>query len=203
MVEGTDANDALSGRDLKFKLGIVGVCNRSQKQLVDGISIVEIARLEQDYFSQNYPNFANTCGIHYLIRRMNEVCLFHFSKYIHRFQLLVDKIKADLPRLTTALQNELEEIERQLSNLGVQQDITSEDRSEELAQIISDFSKEYEKLIYSGRAILKNNEQAPCKKISDIFYVDFERELEIDHKQNLTPDRVKGWVDNAIVSFCR
>ncbi|PAV90945.1 hypothetical protein WR25_12928 [Diploscapter pachys] len=184
MVDGTNANDALSGKDLKFKLGIIGVCNRSQRQLDNGISIDQTARLEQDYFSQNYPDFSNTCGIKYLIKRMNE--------------LLVKKIKADLPRLMTAFQNDLKKIERQLIDLGVREDITPENRSKKMFEIISDFSKEYEKLIQGGRAVLYNDEEAPCKKISDIFYVDFERELEIDHTKNLTPDRVKRWIDNAI-----
>ncbi|PAV62936.1 hypothetical protein WR25_03851 isoform B [Diploscapter pachys] len=184
MVDGTNANDALSGKDLKFKLGIIGVCNRSQRQLDNGISIDETAQLEKDYFSQNYPDFSNTCGIKYLIKRMNE--------------LLVKKIKADLPILMAAFQNDLKKIERQLIDLGVREDITPENRSEKMFEIINDFSKEYEKLIQGGRAVLYNDEEAPCKKISDIFYVDFERELQIDHTKYLTPDRVKRWIDNAI-----
>ena len=101
-----------------------------------------------------------------------------------------------------ALKNDVEGIERQLSDLGPQQDIKQEDHWETLFQIISDFSKEYEKLIYNGHAILDNDEEAPCKKIFDILHIDFERELRIDHTQNLNPDRVKRWINNATVSFC-
>ncbi|KAE9547484.1 hypothetical protein FO519_009304 [Halicephalobus sp. NKZ332] len=183
MVEGDSADEKLSGKNINFKLGIVGICNRSQKQLDNGTSIDKTAQLEQYYFNKNYPDFANKCGIKYLIKRMNE--------------LLVKEIKNDLPRLMIALKNDVEEIERKLSELGVQEDVKQEEHWEKLFQIISDFSKEYEKLIYGGHSILDNDEEAPCKKIFDILHIDFECELRIDHTQNLKPDRVKGWINNA------
>ncbi|KAE9547206.1 hypothetical protein FO519_009582 [Halicephalobus sp. NKZ332] len=181
--EGDSADEKLLGKNINFKLGIVGICNRSQRQLDEGQTIDETARLEQDYFRKKYPKFVSTCGIKYLIKRMNE--------------LLVNKIKADWPRVMTTLQKNLKEIESQLLDLGVQQDIRSEDLSEKLFQIISDFSKEYEKLIYGGRAVLDNDEKAPCTKIYDIFHTEFEHKLQMNHTQNLERDRVRGWINNA------
>ena len=157
--------------------------------------------MESDYFKEHYPKFADKCGIKYLIKRMNEVSLFHLSKYIQRFQLLVDKIKANLPGVMTTLQKNLKEIESQLVDFGIQKDIRPEDRLGKLFQIISDFSREYEKLIYGGRAILDNDEEAPCKKIYDIFHTDFKHKLQMDHTGNLEQDRVKKWINNATVRF--
>ena len=88
MVDGTNANNVLSGTEVEFKLGIIGVCNRSQKQLDNEISIDDAARLEREYFRENYPKFENKCGIKYLIKRMNEVCVLHFSNIFIGFSCL-------------------------------------------------------------------------------------------------------------------
>ena len=84
MVEGTYADNVLSGTEIEFKLGIIGVCNRSQKQLDNNISIEEAAQSEKDYFKEHYPKFADKCGIKYLIKRMNEVCFFFIFLNIFR-----------------------------------------------------------------------------------------------------------------------
>ena len=97
MVEGDSANEKLSGKNINFKLGIVGICNRNQKQLDDGISIDKIAQLEQRYFSKNYPDFANKCGIKYLIKRMNEVFFFIFLNISIDFSYSWNKSKLTCP----------------------------------------------------------------------------------------------------------
>ena len=77
MDKGTDALDMLLGRIVPLKLGFVGVINRSQQDIISKKPIREALATETEFFSNHplYRNIASKCGIPYLTRALNKVCV--------------------------------------------------------------------------------------------------------------------------------
>ena len=75
MDEGTDAKDILAGNtNIKnFRLGVIGVVNRSQADINNHKSISEALDSEAQFFRKHYPSLAHQNGTPYLAKRMNEV----------------------------------------------------------------------------------------------------------------------------------
>jgi replication fork clamp-binding protein CrfC len=51
MDRGTNAKDMIMNKVIKLKLGYVGVKNRSQQDIIDGIKVQRALDLERQYFS--------------------------------------------------------------------------------------------------------------------------------------------------------
>ncbi|CAJ0924711.1 unnamed protein product, partial [Mesorhabditis belari] len=73
MDRGTNALDILSGQLVDVKLGIVGVVNRSQADIMAEKPMDEALQAEEAFFQKEYPNFAKTQGTRYLSVRLNVV----------------------------------------------------------------------------------------------------------------------------------
>lgn len=73
MDAGTDAIDLLMGRVIPVKLGIIGVVNRSQKDINDNKSIEDAMKDEGLFLQRKYPSFATKNGCGYLAKTLNRV----------------------------------------------------------------------------------------------------------------------------------
>lgn len=75
MDTGTDCMDILTNRCPRLALGYIGVVNRGQQEMMQGVSIEDSIHKESTYFRSSpvygalYPNI----GSSYLVRRLNEI----------------------------------------------------------------------------------------------------------------------------------
>jgi len=89
MDRGTDALDILEGKTSNLKLGIVGVVNRSQQDILDDKSIEDTLKSEKEFIERKYPSLKDKMGSEYLAKRLHE--------------LLMDHIKETLPGLKVTI----------------------------------------------------------------------------------------------------
>ena len=75
MDAGTDAIDVLMGRVIPVKLGIIGVVNRSQQDIINNKLIEEAMKDEGLFLQRKYPSFATKNGSAYLAKTLNRVCI--------------------------------------------------------------------------------------------------------------------------------
>lgn len=73
MDHGTDAVDVLVGRVIPVKLGIIGVVNRSQQDIINKKSITDALKDEAAFLQRRYPSLANRNGTQYLAKTLNRV----------------------------------------------------------------------------------------------------------------------------------
>ena len=77
MDAGTDATDLLMGIVIPVKLGIIGVVNRSQQDIIDKKSIEDSIKDEANFFLRRYPNMSNRNGTPYLAKVLNRLLMHH------------------------------------------------------------------------------------------------------------------------------
>lgn len=73
MDAGTDAIDVLMGRVIPVKLGIIGIVNRSQQDIMNNKSIDEAVKDEALFLQRKYPSIATRNGTGYLAKTLNRV----------------------------------------------------------------------------------------------------------------------------------
>jgi dynamin 1-like protein len=74
---GTDAIDILCGRVIPVKLGIIGVVNRSQQDIMNNKSIKEALKDEATFLQSKYPTLATRNGTPYLAKTLNRLLMHH------------------------------------------------------------------------------------------------------------------------------
>lgn len=72
---GTDAMDVLIGKLVPIKLGIIGVVNRSQADIIANKSITDCLKDEVKFLHRKYPTLASNNGIQFLSKTLNRVVL--------------------------------------------------------------------------------------------------------------------------------
>lgn len=84
MDEGTNALELLNGTIYPLKLGYYGVKCRSQKNIMDRMSIAEAIENEKKFFTNHliYGEFAANMGIPFLSKSMNTILIHHIKKSI-------------------------------------------------------------------------------------------------------------------------
>ena len=75
-----DLTDVLSGKTLPIKLGIVGVINRSPRDITDGLSYEEVLAKEAHFLKRRYPSIAQQHGTPFLRLKLNNVLMQHIKK---------------------------------------------------------------------------------------------------------------------------
>ena len=73
MDSGTDAMEVLTGSVIPVKLGIIGVVNRSQADIVSNKPVEACLQDEIVFLNKRYPDVADKNGIQYLAQTLNEV----------------------------------------------------------------------------------------------------------------------------------
>lgn len=88
MDAGTDAIDILCGRVIPVKLGIIGVVNRSQQDIIDKKSINDQLKDEAAYLQRKYPTLATRNGTPYLAKTLNRLLMHHIRDCLPDLKVL-------------------------------------------------------------------------------------------------------------------
>lgn len=181
MDSGTDAHDLLTGKVIPVKLGIIGIVNRSQKDIMEKKPIKAALNAEEAYFQKRYPSIASRNGTPFLTKTLNK--------------LLMQHIRECLPKLRHDITNKLSTYENQLAALGK----PIEQKGPSLLQAITKFSTSYcEKIDGSSRDI-ETNQLSGGARICYIFHHTFSDALRaIEPLEGLTRSDILHAISNAM-----
>ncbi|XP_017774299.1 PREDICTED: dynamin-1-like protein isoform X2 [Nicrophorus vespilloides] len=163
MDAGTDAIDILCGRVIPVKLGIIGVVNRSQQDIMNNKSIKDTLKDEATFLQSKYPTLANRNGTPYLAKTLNRLLMHH--------------IRDCLPDLKTRVNLMMSQFQSLLSSYG--EDIS--DKSKTLLQIITKFASAYCSTIEGTARNIETTELCGGARICYIFHETFGRTLDSIH----------------------
>ncbi|XP_017026254.1 dynamin-1-like protein [Drosophila kikkawai] len=163
MDAGTDAIDILCGRVIPVKLGIIGVMNRSQKDIMDQKHIDEQMKDEAAFLQRKYPTLATRNGTPYLAKTLNRLLMHH--------------IRDCLPDLKTRVNIMATQFQSLLNSYG--EDVS--DKSQTLLQIITKFASAYCSTIEGTARNIETTELCGGARICYIFHETFGRTLDSIH----------------------
>lgn len=86
---GTDAMDILCGRVIPVKLGIIGVVNRSQQDIMNNKNIQEALKDEATFLQRKYPTLANRNGTPYLAKTLNRLLMQHIRDCLPELKVII------------------------------------------------------------------------------------------------------------------
>ncbi|CAH1393445.1 unnamed protein product [Nezara viridula] len=163
MDAGTDAIDILCGRVIPVKLGIIGVVNRSQQDILDKKNIEDALKDEALYLQKKYPTLANRNGTPYLAKTLNRLLMHH--------------IRDCLPDLKTRVNVMVSQFQALLNSYG--EDVS--DKSQTLLQIITKFASAYCSTIEGTSRNIETTELCGGARICYIFHETFGKTLDSIH----------------------
>eukprot|EP00088_Acartia_fossae_P032522 TRINITY_DN33296_c0_g1_i10.p1 TRINITY_DN33296_c0_g1~~TRINITY_DN33296_c0_g1_i10.p1 ORF type:complete len:760 (-),score=185.56 TRINITY_DN33296_c0_g1_i10:935-3214(-) len=163
MDAGTDAIDILCGRVIPVKLGIIGVINRSQQDIMDKKDIKEAIKDETSFLQRKYPTLATRNGTPYLAKTLNRLLMHH--------------IRDCLPQLKTRVNVMASQFQTLLNSYG--QDVT--DKNTTLLQIITKFASSYVATLDGTARNIETSELCGGARICYIFHETFGRTLDSIH----------------------
>ena len=159
MDQGTDAKDLLCGKIIPVKLGIIGVVNRSQKDIVENKPIAASLKDEQMFLLKRYPAIASSNGTTFLAKSLNK--------------LLMQHIRDTLPVLRHDIATKLGVYESQLQSLGE----PVYDNGPVLLQILTKFALAYCQKIEGTSRDIETHQLAGGARICYIFHNTFSEAL--------------------------
>nr|CAG4647697.1 EOG090X01UE [Moina brachiata] len=163
MDAGTDAIDVLCGRVIPVKLGIIGVVNRSQKDIQNNKSIQDALKDETIFLQRRYPTLANRNGTAYLGKTLQRLLMHH--------------IRDCLPELKTRVNLMMSQFQALLHSYGD----PVKDKSQTLLQIITKFASSYCATIEGTARNIETTELCGGARICYIFHETFGRVLDSIH----------------------
>ncbi|XP_076270747.1 dynamin related protein 1 isoform X1 [Rhynchophorus ferrugineus] len=163
MDAGTDAIDILCGRVIPVKLGIIGVVNRSQQDILNNKTIKDSLKDEATFLQSKYPTLAARNGTPYLAKTLNRLLMHH--------------IRDCLPDLKTRVNLMMSQFQSLLYSYG--EDIS--DKSKTLLQIITKFASAYCSTIEGTARNIETTELCGGARICYIFHETFGRTLDSIH----------------------
>jgi len=163
MDAGTDAIDILCGRVIPVKLGIIGIVNRSQQDIMNNKSIKDALKDEAAFLQRKYPTLANRNGTPYLAKTLNRLLMHH--------------IRDCLPDLKTRVNVMVSQFQSLLNSYG--EDVS--DKSQTLLQIITKFASAYCATIEGTARNIETTELCGGARICYIFHETFGRTLDSIH----------------------
>lgn len=180
MDEGTDAWEMLSGKVIPVKLGIVGVVNRSQKDILDEKSVMESLKNESVFFEKNYKSIASSQGTPYLRTNVQS--------------LLISHIRDCMPNLKERINNKMMAIK---SELGCYAPLKM-DKQSVLLDILSKFSKAFVEVIKGNLTDIHTKDLYGGARISHVFQESFADALnKIDPLKGLDKEFLLAAMRNA------
>ncbi|XP_045489019.1 dynamin-1-like protein isoform X6 [Pieris rapae] len=163
MDAGTDAIDILCGRVIPVKLGIIGVVNRSQQDIIDKKTIADALKDEATYLQRKYPTIATRNGTPHLAKTLNRLLMHH--------------IRDCLPELKVRVNVMISQFQSLLNSYG--EDVS--DKSQTLLQIITKFASAYCSTIEGTARNIETTELCGGARICYIFHETFGRTLDSIH----------------------
>nr|CAD2125855.1 unnamed protein product [Meloidogyne enterolobii] len=180
MDQGTDAMDVLTGRLVPVKLGIIGIVNRSQADIIANKSIKDCLKDESKFLQTKYPTLASMNGIPYLTKQLNRLLMHH--------------IRECLPQLKIRINTLIVHCQTILRSFGE----AVVDKNRTLLNIITHFSTAYNSTIDGTARNIETTELCGGARICYIFHETFTRALEdFDPLANLNKLDVLTAIRNA------
>lgn len=180
MDAGTDAIDILSGRVIPVKLGIIGVVNRSQQDILDKKSIEDSLKHEAAFLHKKYPTLASKNGTPYLAKTLNRLLMYH--------------IRDCLPDLKTRVNVMVSQYQLMLHSYGDE----VADKSQMLLQIVTKFASAYCATIEGTARNIETSELCGGARICYIFHETFGKTLDsIDPLSGLSKRDILTAIRNA------
>ncbi|XP_040565884.1 dynamin-1-like protein isoform X2 [Lepeophtheirus salmonis] len=180
MDAGTDAVDILCGRVIPVKLGIIGVINRSQQDIIDNKSINDAVKDEEAFLKRKYFKLASRNGSVYLGKTLNRLLMCH--------------IKTCLPEIRARINSMTLHYDSLLKSYG--DDIF--DQSAILLQIITKFSNAYVSTLEGTSHNMLTSELCGGARIFYIFNETFGRTLDsIEPLDGITHMNILTAIRNA------
>ena len=181
MDHGTDAIDLLAGKVIPVKLGIIGVVNRSQQDIIDAKCIASALKDEQMFFRKRYPAVASRNGTPYLAKTLNK--------------LLMQHIRDTLPVLRHDITTKLALYESQLQALGE----PVEKKGHALLQTLTKFSSSYCQKVEGTSRDIETHQLSGGARICYIFHHTFSDALNnIQPLEGLTRTDILHAISNAM-----
>jgi len=163
MDAGTDAIDILCGRVIPVKLGIIGVINRSQQDIIDKKDIKDAIKDEATFLSRKYPTLATRNGTPYLAKTLNRLLMHH--------------IRDCLPELKTRVNVMASQFQTLLNSYGAE----VVEKNTTLLQIITKFASSYVATLDGTARNIETSELCGGARICYIFHETFGRTLDSIH----------------------
>merc|ERR1712165_395241 len=163
MDAGTDAIDILCGRVIPVKLGIIGVINRSQQDIIDKKDIKEAIKDEASFLSRKYLTLATRNGTPYLAKTLNRLLMHH--------------IRDCLPELKTRVNVMASQFQTLLNSYGAE----VVEKNTTLLQIITKFASSYVATLDGTARNIETSELCGGARICYIFHETFGRTLDSIH----------------------
>lgn len=160
MDAGTDAVDVLMGRVIPVRLGIIGVVNRSQKDIIDNKPMSTALKDEALFLQRKYPSIAARNGTAYLAKTLNRLLMHH--------------IRDCLPELKTRVNVLISQFQSILNSLGE----SVKDPGQTLLQVITKFASSYCATIEGTARKIETTELCGGARICFIFHETFGRTLD-------------------------
>ena len=180
MDHGTDAVDVLMGKLVPVKLGIIGVVNRSQADILSKKPIEECLKDESAFLIKKYPSLAPTNGIPYLAQTLNRLLMHH--------------IKGCLPELKLRVATMTAQCKSLLNSYGER----VIDKNRVLLQVITHFADAYTSTIDGTAKNIETSELCGGARIGYIFHDVFASHLDkIDPMGDLSTTEITTAIRNA------
>ena len=186
MDRGTDALEMLMGRVIPLRLGFVGVVNRSQEDIKNGLRIREALKKEAKFFGTHalYRQIASRCGTPYLSKTLNKILMNH--------------IRDCLPELKVKVSKMLTDTNSELMSYGDSTLDASHSRGGMLLDAITKFSNDYSNTIEGKSDNLTVHELYGGARINFIFNEIFGECLNrINPLEGLTHNDIRTAIRNA------
>ena len=116
MDAGTDAVDVLLSRVIPVKLGIIGVVNRSQQDILNNKSIYDALKDEIAFLQKKYAALASRNGAQYLVKTLNRLLIEHIQEHLPNLKNRVRQKEAEQRALRASLGEALEGQHKKVSN---------------------------------------------------------------------------------------
>ena len=187
MDRGTNALAALENKVVPLALGYVGVVNRCQADINDGMDIKSAREAERKFFvqSEEYSSVAALCGTINLAQRLNEILVRHIHKI--------------LPRLKRQIEFAREENFHKLQSLGDWSGLDSKSaQGALLLKMLTEYSQLFGNHLDGQDGNLPANEVAGGARIRHIFQNIFVKELKgVDPAVTLTDKQIQTAIVNC------
>ncbi|KAL4089916.1 hypothetical protein QTP88_024852 [Uroleucon formosanum] len=167
-----DTTDLLCGHKIPVKLGIIGVVNRSQKDINDNKSMNETLKSEREFLRSNYPDICKKHGNKVLAKTLQDILIKHIKK---TYPILYKNLKDT----KTRLENELKTLRTPDSNVAF------------VLDLLKNVCKSYCDTIIGNRRDVSDKIVMGGAKITDIINTNYLEEINnIDPLHNLTDEQI-------------
>lgn len=168
------------GRVIPVKLGIIGVVNRSQADILSKKTIEEALKDEQAYLQKKYPTLATRNGTSYLAKTLNRLLMHH--------------IRDCLPELKTRVSVMISQFQTLLHSYGE----AVIDQGQTLLQIITRFASAYCSAIEGTARDIETSKLSGGARICYVFHEIFSKRLDaVDPLEGLTCRDILTAIQNA------